>query len=267
MTVSGYHSRFIDIGTHRLFMVEHSPERPRGAVLLCSPFLEEKLFCRRILKNLAESLCEQGWLVVRFDGYGEGDSEGELSNADLSTLVSDCASLIQLLRERVEGPIVMLGMRWGANVALFANFENVDAILAIDPLLSGEEYVQQLLRQNLTTQMATWGSVRENREALLAASERGRCINIQGFDLGPQLIAQMRKVILPSSFNAKKVSVVRTGLKDAELPPVWQERVDKLGATYRLVDARPYWFEPKIYDPIQFALTAAVSEQFIEWFA
>ncbi|MDF1781900.1 MAG: hypothetical protein P1U67_11425 [Alcanivoracaceae bacterium] len=267
MAISGYHSHFVDIGTHRLFVAEHSPECPRGAVLLCSPFLEEKLFCRRILKNLAESLSEQGWLVIRFDGYGEGDSEGELSNADLVTSASDCASLIHLLRERVDGPIVVVGMRWGANIALFSNIENVDAVMAVDPLSSGEEYVQQLLRQNLTTQMATWGGVRENREALLAASEQGRCINIQGFDLGPKLISQMRKVVLPSSVSAKKVSIIRTGLKDSELPPFWQEHVDKLGATYRLAEGRPYWFEPKIYDPTQFALTSVVSEQFIEWFA
>ena len=234
---------------------------------MCSPFLEEKLFCRRILKSLAELLCHQDWLVVRFDGYGEGDSEGELSNADLETSVADCASLVSLLRERVDGPVVMLGMRWGANISLLQTIENIDAVVAIDPLLSGEEYVQQLLRQNLTTQMATWGGVRENREALLAASQQGRCINVQGFELGPQLIADIRKVVIPRSVKTKKIGVIRTAMKGAELPQVWQEHVSRLGATYRQVDARPYWFEPKIYDPTLFALASVVSQQFTAWFA
>ena len=262
----GYHSDFVRIGEHRLFVVEHRPVNPRGALLVCAPFLEERLFCRRFLRHLAAQLAAAGWLVMRFDGYGEGDSEGELSNADLAMTLADIRALAKKMREQVEGPLVLMGVRWGANQAFSAQVEDVDALIAIEPLSSGEEYVQQLLRQNLTTQMVAWGEVRENREALLARAEAGEPVNVQGFEVGPALVQQMRALVPPDQAPAARVSLLRLGMSDAPVSPRWRQLVDHWRASYQHINERPFWFEPRHYDPAVPALTQAVSNRLLEWF-
>src|SRR5690606_39670222 len=87
MQAPGYHSAFWPVENHRLFVMEQVPVTARGAVLMCAPFLEERLFCRRVLRNLALSLADAGWHVLRFDSAGEGDSEGELF--DVGALTTD----------------------------------------------------------------------------------------------------------------------------------------------------------------------------------
>ncbi len=246
--VATCHSAFRKLGDHRLFVVEHVPQQRRGTVLLVSPFLEEMVFCRRLLRNLAIQLADQGWQVLRFDGYGEGDSEGELANADVAGALADIAALGQSLRQEADGPVLVIGWRWGANLAISAAAD-FDAVIAVEPLESGEEYVQQMLRQNLTSQMAAWGKVRLNREQLLQQSEQQKSINVQGFELGPGLISQMRNWTWPQQLSAP-LAIIRSQMPAvAAVSERWKHRARALGATLTELDNRPYWFEPRFHQP------------------
>jgi hypothetical protein len=54
-------------------------------------------------------------------------------------------------------------------------------------VLNGADYVQDLLRLNLTTQIAIHQRVVENRDAMTTQLREGSTINILGWDLGPKL--------------------------------------------------------------------------------
>lgn len=261
---AGYQSRFMPIGDHRLFVMEQAPLAARGAVLLCAPFVEERLFCRRVLRHLALALANDRWHVLRFDSAGEGDSEGELSEIGVSDTQAHIASLIDHLRSRVSGPLVLVGLRWGGNQALDLH-DRADALVVIDPLLSGEDYLQQLLRQNLATQMACFGSVTMNRDALLATSVAGECINVQGYDLGPKWVREARAFALPDRVSAARRLMVRC--TDQATPPAWQARLDAWQMPLATVPVRPFWFEPRHHDPSQQALCDLVTGQLAEWFS
>lgn len=261
----GYHSAFWPVEDYRLFVMEQVPVQARGAVLICAPFLEERLFCRRVLRNLAISLADAGWHVLRFDSAGEGDSEGELLNVGATTTQNHIGALAGMLRDKVKGPLVLVGLRWGANQALALNAV-ADALVAIEPLTSGEDYLQQLLRQNLTTQMACHGAVRINREALLAASAAGEAINVQGYELGPALVAEMRQLGLPETLSVTRSALLRCAA-NGNLAPAWQRCLARWQARHVPLDTRPFWFEPRLHDPLQPALNNAVMDCLAEWFA
>ncbi|MCB1836515.1 MAG: hypothetical protein KDH99_02755 [Alcanivoracaceae bacterium] len=265
MQAPGYHSAFWPVENHRLFVMEQVPVSARGAVLICSPFLEERLFCRRVLRNLAHSLAEAGWHALRFDSAGEGDSDGELLEVGALTTQRHISVLADRLREKVSGPVVLLGLRWGANQALALN-ACADALVAIEPLASGEDYLQQLLRQNLTTQMACQGAVRMNREALLAASAAGDAVNVQGYDLGPSMVSEMRGLGLPETLAVPHAALLRCS-GNGVTPPVWQQYLSRWQARYVPLDTRPFWFEPRLHDPLQLQLNSAVMDCLAEWFA
>lgn len=265
MQAPGYHSAFWPVENHRLFVMEQVPVTARGAVLMCAPFLEERLFCRRVLRNLALSLADAGWHVLRFDSAGEGDSEGELFDVGALTTQRHIGILADRLREKVGGPLVLIGLRWGANQALALD-KVADALVAIEPLSSGEDYLQQLLRQNLTTQMACHGVVRMNREALLAASAAGEAVNVQGYELGPAMVSEMRQLELPQSLSVTKAALVRC-VGNGTLPPVWQQYVARWQARHVTLDTRPFWFEPRLHDPLQVPVNQVVMDCLAEWFA
>lgn len=265
MQAPGYHSAFWRVENHRLFVMEQVPVSARGAVLVCAPFLEERLFCRRVLRNLTLSLADVGWHVLRFDSAGEGDSEGELLDVGVLTTQRHISLLGEMLRNKVNGPLVLVGLRWGANQALALN-DIADALIAIEPLASGEDYLQQLLRQNLTTQMACHGAVRMNREALLAASAAGDAVNVQGYDLGPSMVSEMRGLGLPEGLSASHAALLRCA-GNGTLPPVWQQYLSRWQARHVPLDTRPFWFEPRLHDPLQPQLNSAVMDCLAEWFA
>jgi hypothetical protein len=265
MQAPGYHSAFWPVENHRLFVMEQVPVSARGAVLICAPFLEERLFCRRVLRNLAISLADAGWHVLRFDSAGEGDSEGELLDVGALTTQQHIKLLAGMLRNKVSGPLVLVGLRWGANQALALN-GIADALVAIEPLASGEDYLQQLLRQNLTTQMACHGAIRMNREALLAASAAGEAVNVQGYELGPGLVSEMRQFDLPETLGVTKAALLRCAGSGA-VPPVWQQCLARWQVRHVPLDTRPFWFEPRLHDPVQAPVNKAVMDCLAEWFA
>lgn len=265
MTEPAYRSDFFQAGEYRLFVSEYVPTSARGCVILCAPFLEEKQFCRRYLRHLALQLAQTDWHVIRFDSVGEGDSEGELEDTGIDDALRCIEALATTMPSQDGLPLVLIGLRWGATLALLSKNVNADGVIAIEPLLRGEVYLQQLLRQNLVTQMATWGAVRQSREVLLQEAAKGKSINVQGYELGSRLIEQMRHADLPESAPAPRVAVIKLGALD-EPPAAWHLHIDRWSATYTTVDSLPFWYEPRYYDVQKIALTQRVQLQLAEWF-
>jgi alpha-beta hydrolase superfamily lysophospholipase len=78
---------FLNPGGHRLFGILHVPERPRPtAILLLSPGVKMRVAPHRLYTRMAEEFAELGYLVLRFDFEGLGDSEGEIAESLLTDL-------------------------------------------------------------------------------------------------------------------------------------------------------------------------------------
>lgn len=115
-----------------LFGTLHKPEKPGASlpvVVLLSPGVKMRVGPGRLYVPLTEMLLERGFPVLRFDFFGLGDSEGELSEALLADVynhievgryVDDTLSALKWLRSRGFPRYVLGGLCGGAITALLA---------------------------------------------------------------------------------------------------------------------------------------------------
>jgi exosortase A-associated hydrolase 2 len=186
---------------HSLFGVLHEPEaRPiRGAFLFCHPLAEEKLWAHRVFVSFARQLVQHGYMVLRFDYMGNGDSEGSFEESSLSTARADVLSALDQVRGRAGvARVGLLGLRLGATIASLVAEECdwIDRLILWAPIVDGNRYMQELLRTNLTTQMAIYKEIREDREALVEVMRRGGSVNVDGYEMTFPLFSEVAAVKL-----------------------------------------------------------------------
>lgn len=242
---------FLQNGGHALFAVHHEPATPAGkpAFVFCHPFAEEKLWTHRVLVEFARSLAARGHAVLRFDYMGNGDSEGTFGESSLTTMLADVRCAVDEAR-RLSGvsAVNVLGLRLGATVAALAAevVPGVERLILWAPVVDGGRYMQDLLRGNLTTQMATYKELRQDREALVEEMKRGGTANVEGYDMTLPLYEEVSAVSLaaePKTFQGRclVVQIDRQAGRPAR-------DLQQLCARYRhatLVDAveEPFWKE------------------------
>lgn len=117
----------------RLFGTLHRPDAPRvgmPAILLLSPGIKMRVGPGRLYVPLTDMLVAQGYTVLRFDFFGLGDSEGELTETMLADVynhievgryVGDTLSAIRWFKEMLGFKSFILGgLCGGAITALLA---------------------------------------------------------------------------------------------------------------------------------------------------
>lgn len=168
--------------------------------MLSHPFAEEKLWSHRVFVSIARALSNSGHAVLRFDYMGAGDSSGTTPETSLETHRADLLGAIgQLVRLQPEiRSVGLIGLRLGATIAAqVAEMAGPHETAALvtgaplvlwDPIMDGSAYFQELLRSNLTTQLAVYGRVRENREALTQKILSGGTVNVDGYEIGRELL-------------------------------------------------------------------------------
>lgn len=196
---------FFDGSGARLFGLLHAPDTAGPAhaaglgFVMSHPFGEEKLWSHRIFVSVAKALAARGHAVLRFDYTGAGDSSGTTSETSIETHVADLRSAVVQLLERYPQTkrVGVIGLRLGASIAaLLAEAAARDTALECvregplvlwEPVIDGEAYFQEILRSNLSTQLAVYGKVLENREVLQARIRAGGVVNVDGYELGKLL--------------------------------------------------------------------------------
>ncbi len=190
---------FFDRGAARLFGVLHAAPATASpiAFLTSHPFAEEKLWSHRVLLSLARQLAARGHIVMRFDYMGAGDSSGATPETSLDTHLADLTAAFEyLVNKHPEVQRVgLIGLRLGATLAaLFAErggdrhrqLQGAPLVLW-EPILDGANYFQELLRSNLSTQLAVYGKVQENRDTLQTRILEGGKVNVDGYEIGREL--------------------------------------------------------------------------------
>ena len=188
---------FFTRGATRLFGMLHSPQHPVGntGFVMSHPFGEEKLWSHRVFVSMARELTKVGCTVFRFDYMGAGDSSSSTPHTSLESHLADLTAAIEMLLARQPDVknVGLIGLRLGASFAALlaeqaasnrrlTSVRNAPLILW-DPVLDGLGYFQELLRSNLTTQLAVYGKVRENREILQQKFYAGGRVNVDGYEI------------------------------------------------------------------------------------
>lgn len=266
----------------QLFGLVHTPGpdvavRPLG-FLFSHPFAEEKLWSHRVMVSLARELAARGHVVMRFDYMGAGDSTGSTPDTSLETHLADLdAAFSYLVKQHPQLQRVgLLGLRFGATLAaLFVeraagSYPQLSGapLVLWEPVLDGANYFQELLRSNLTTQLAVHGKVLENREVLQERIRAGGKVNVDGYEIardlfescartdlldtgakthtGPTLVLQIAPGAEPKARDdlSALAGSYRSGtVARAAEQPFWREIKPFYGRALQLQQATLQWLE------------------------
>jgi len=239
-------------GAYALFGMLHQPQvaSDRPALVFCHAFAEEKLWTHRVFVTFARRLAAGGYPVLRFDLMGNGDSGGDFSASSLTTALSDVRCAIEEVRRRTNRTRVsLLGLRTGATLAALISeaVDGVEDLILWAPIVDGARYMQEMLRTNLTTQMAVYKEVRHDREQLIAAMKDGARVNIDGYEMAFPLYSEFSAIKLnvdPKRHQGRCLIVQIDRTPDAEPTP----EIQQLARTYArptvlTVQEEPFWKE------------------------
>ena len=121
-------------------------DQARGGVVLCPPMGEEGRAAHRTFRRLAEDLAAAGFVALRFDYDGTGDSAGLLDDpARVEHWLASVEAARQYLVHLGVPSTAAVGMRLGATLAAVqaARTEPFDALVCWDPCLSGRTFLRE----------------------------------------------------------------------------------------------------------------------------
>jgi len=247
---------FLNRDGRRLFSVLHhaANESPERAVVICAPLFDEKLWSHRVLVNLARHLAAAGVSVLRFDYFGDGESEGRFEDASVGTRLCDIHdALVFCRRETKAREIFLLGLGYGATLALRAAFENdqdalVAGVVAWAPVIDGDRYLNDILRAHLSAQMIIHRKVIHDREALVAQILANQSVNIEGYEISRPLFAGIVEAnVLDLLRNASKPVLIQQ-IGPAERVDSQYQAVSQLGGNqvrFEVVQELKFWTQQK----------------------
>jgi len=133
-----------------LFGMLHRPQGAarRTGIVLCPSWGTEGLRSYRGLRQLAQTLSQSGFPVLRFDYTGTGDSGGDGRHARLAQWLDDLREAAALLRtETGVSGLCLTGLRFGALLAqeaIASGAVNAQSVALWDSPPSGEVFVANL---------------------------------------------------------------------------------------------------------------------------
>ncbi len=117
------------------------------AVVLCPPFGAEWLWVYRSYRRLAQALCAQGFVVLRFDYRGTGDSIGDESTAGgAQAWIESTHAAADMLKARLDvQSFAFFGLRLGATIAAVAaaGRSDVQSLVLWAPYASGRQFLRE----------------------------------------------------------------------------------------------------------------------------
>jgi alpha/beta superfamily hydrolase len=243
----------------RLFGILHRPEpdtsRVGPAVVYCAPLFEEKLWSHRIAVNLARPLARQGTAVFRFDYFGDGESEGRFEDASVVSRLADIRDAVNFCRKETGATrVFLLGLRYGGTLALLAalDFNEVDGAVGWAPVMDGERYMGEILRAHLSNQMVVHRKILQDRDALVEQIKSGSTVNVEGYEIGEALYAQVRGVDLGARLRGggKPLLIMQISPSD-RVEPQYKELAGLRNplVTFEQVREERIWVQPKMPFP------------------
>lgn len=147
-----------------------------------------------IMGQLAGALADAGFIVVRYDRRGYGQSGGRSESATLSDYADDLRAVVQWLSERKDVDpkhIAVVGHGEGAWIAMLAasRDKHIEAVVSIDaPASTGQDYILEQQQHALDLAHATPA----DREAKVALQKQiaSAVITGKGWDKVPKTMRQ-----------------------------------------------------------------------------
>lgn len=254
METSGY----IPVGAESLYLWISQPEEGacRTGLLLVPPFGDEAKASVRLLTRLGRHLAANGVACARIDVRGSGDSTGEHGACVWSDWVCDVRTAAQWLATALPVPWGLLGVRLGGTLAAeCATAMAVSRLALVEPVISGREYVDNLVRRRAIRAMMTGAEERSAGRDPDARWDAGGAVDFGGFEVNPALAEDLRGLSLPDSLenisSDVPVAVFRVAASE-RLDARWSALFDTLGnrpaGHAEVLRDKPFWGQIEYYE-------------------
>jgi exosortase A-associated hydrolase 2 len=226
-------------------------------VLYVHPFAGEMLTSRNVIAGVSRQLSGAGLGVLVVDLYGCGDSSGDFAGARWEVWLDDLRVAVQWLQEQGGERLSLWGLRLGALLAIdFAVRTRgiYEKIVLWQPVLSGEQMLNQFLHMNLSSEDGTLLSRRmanrDQRKNLLP----GEAIEVAGYSLASELMWAIDKLALvpPGKLLSAPIHWIEfTTSKIPDVPTLqaiedWKRKGARV--TSDSVVCAPFWLFPYSVD-------------------
>jgi alpha/beta superfamily hydrolase len=229
-----------------LYAVEYATQGTvsRPPVVIAAPDGEERAWAARTLVLVARALAHHGSMVYRFDHLGQGESEGDYEATTWASRLADLDAAVQMAERRAGQTPIVLGVRLGATLALSAVRRGTPmaGLVVWQPVVDAAQYVHQLLRVNVSTQMVALGKIERDRSDLIADARRGAIISVNGFGLSGPFIDALLTLDLDSKIGQLSIPTLWLSTLLAD-----QAVTSNPSVVAKRVSTFPFWKEPKIH--------------------
>lgn len=192
--------RFMGDEGRRHFTLQYScTERPKAHIVFVPPFGEEMNRCRALVAAQARNFAKSGYCCTIIDFFGTGDSEGELHDSSLQIWQGDIRLTIETVQNEVAAPVILWGLRLGALITLDFVAKSalaIDSLILWQPVLSGERYVTQFLRQRVAS-LASKDLPPETTAGIRKQLAEGMCVEVSGYTIGGALMDDLESLSIP----------------------------------------------------------------------
>lgn len=250
---------FFLTGAHGpLFCIHLYPSNaaPKGNILYIHPFAEEMHKSRRMAALQARRFAAEGYSVLQVDLTGCGDSGGDFGDATWAAWLADAHCAYAWLSTKTEGSFTVWGLRIGASLAveLANSLTHVDRLLLWQPVVNGEQFLNQFLRIKLASEMLSGAQAQGGTKELRLQLESGESIEVGGYQLGPALAAGLITLKLADLQPRCAVEWIEIGGEDSDqVSPASQRVIDAwrsagVNVRTRTVGGEPFWVTQEITD-------------------
>lgn len=153
---------------------------PEGVAVICHPHpMHQGTMQNKVVHTLARAFVMRGFLAVRFNFRGVGESEGSFDDGRGELQDALCAA--RAARERVpQGPLWIAGFSFGAAIAIQAA-----ALLRADGLVSVAPAVRRVSAMTGTNPRCPWLVIQGDRDELVDVDATIEWVN--SLEPGPEL--------------------------------------------------------------------------------
>ena len=228
----------------------------RGGVVLAPPVGREARGARRAFRRTALALAARGFVSLRFDYRGTGDSAGDLGELDLDTAWTDSvARAVDLLRTCELDSVSAVGMRLGATIvgaAADAADLSLSSLVLWDPCDSGRNYLREL------------GALESLRREHLDASADGSVETAEFVfsSSAADAIRRLRLSTLQRTPLADRVLVLAR--PDRPLPEKLHNRLEQEHVEFEIAADQAQLLD---VDPLHAVLPQHTMERVVDWLA
>lgn len=111
-------------------------ELPAGGKIKGTAIFAHCFTCNKNLNaptHIAKALTQNGFVVLRFDFTGLGESEGEFSNTNFTSNIKDLVAAADFLKENFKAPSILIGHSLGGAAAIAAAglIQSIKALVTI----------------------------------------------------------------------------------------------------------------------------------------